>query len=63
VFDTFSPSAPTSGLTFGPNGNLYGLYAIYAVGGLGLFEVQTDGDNLQCFPFVEQLKAAVPPTG
>src|SRR5579863_6179441 len=37
------PSVPTTGLKFGPNGNLYGLYEIYAEDGVGLFEVETDG--------------------
>jgi uncharacterized repeat protein (TIGR03803 family) len=63
VFDTFSPSGPTSGLTFGPNGNLYGLYAIYAVGGLGLFEMETHGGNLQCFPFFETTEGGGSPDG
>ena len=36
---------------FGPNGNLYGIYGIYGTSGLGIFEVQTDGSNLQLFPF------------
>ncbi len=38
-------------LTFGPNGNAYGLYAIYGVNGVGVFEVGLDGSNLQLFPF------------
>src|SRR5262249_45543293 len=32
----------TGQLTFGANGDLYGLYAIYDVGGIGLFEMQAD---------------------
>jgi uncharacterized repeat protein (TIGR03803 family) len=38
-------------LTLGPNGNLYGIYGIYGVSGLGLFEVDADGSNLQLFSF------------
>ena len=45
------PSRPASRLVFGANGNLYGLYVIYAESGEGLFEVQPDGSNLQLFPF------------
>ncbi len=51
VFDGDLPSGPSSGLTFGPNGNLYGLYQIYAENGTGLFEVDPDGSHLQLFPF------------
>jgi uncharacterized repeat protein (TIGR03803 family) len=36
---------------FGPNGNLYGIYGIYGQSGLGIFQVQKDGSNLQLFPF------------
>lgn len=44
---------PSSGsmLTVGPNGNFYGIYSIYGMSGAGLFEVDTDGSNLQLFPF------------
>jgi uncharacterized repeat protein (TIGR03803 family) len=45
------PSHPAGQLTFGANGNLYGLYIIYATSGEGLFEVQPDGSNLTLFPF------------
>lgn len=38
-------------VTFGRNGNLYGLYHVYAMSGLGLFEVHVDGSNLHLFPF------------
>jgi uncharacterized repeat protein (TIGR03803 family) len=51
VFDGDLPSSPSSGLTLGPNGSLYGLYQIYADNGMGLFEVEPDGSNLQFFPF------------
>jgi hypothetical protein len=37
-------------LVFGPNGNLYGLYTIYDVGGSGVFEVPTSGGSAQLFP-------------
>jgi uncharacterized repeat protein (TIGR03803 family) len=33
----------------GPNGNLYGIYSTFG-DGLGLFQVQLDGSNLQVFP-------------
>ena len=44
---------PSSGslLTLGPNGNFYGVYAIYGMSGAGVFEVEPDGSNLQIFPF------------
>ena len=44
---------PSAGglLTLGPNGNFYGVYGIYGVSGAGLFEIQSDGSNLQLFPF------------
>jgi uncharacterized repeat protein (TIGR03803 family) len=44
---------PSSGslLTLGPNGNFYGVYGIYGVSGAGIFEVQSDGSDLQLFPF------------
>jgi uncharacterized repeat protein (TIGR03803 family) len=37
--------------TLGPNGNLYGLYGVAGTSGVGLFEVQPDGSNLQLFQF------------
>jgi len=43
------PSVPTSGLTVGSNGNLYGLYTIYPQLGSGVFEMELDGSNLQLF--------------
>jgi uncharacterized repeat protein (TIGR03803 family) len=38
-------------LTFGPNGSLYGLYTVYGESGVGVFDVDVDGSNLQLFPF------------
>lgn len=43
------PQVPLGGLTLGPNGLLYGLYSIYGKGGVGLFEVATDGSQFQQF--------------
>jgi uncharacterized repeat protein (TIGR03803 family) len=45
--------APSLGVVsiVGPNGNLYGLYFVAGMDGVGLFEVETDGNNLQLFPF------------
>jgi uncharacterized repeat protein (TIGR03803 family) len=40
----------TGPLAFGPNGNLYGLYTEYDLGGSGLFALETDGSHLQLFP-------------
>jgi len=34
----------------GPDGNLYGTYSGWEVGGIGLFQVQLDGSNLQIYP-------------
>jgi uncharacterized repeat protein (TIGR03803 family) len=34
----------------GPDGNLYGTYAGYLLDGIGIFEVQLDGSNLQIHP-------------
>jgi uncharacterized repeat protein (TIGR03803 family) len=50
LIDGDLPSAPIM-MTFGPNGNVYGLYEIYAIDGAGVFEVDTDGTNLQLFSF------------
>jgi uncharacterized repeat protein (TIGR03803 family) len=44
------PSLAASGFTIGSNGNLFGLYQIYGLPGLGLFEVDPDGSNLTLFP-------------
>jgi uncharacterized repeat protein (TIGR03803 family) len=46
-------SLPSRGgmLTFGPNGSVYGLYSVYAESGVGVFEANLDGSNLQLFPF------------
>jgi uncharacterized repeat protein (TIGR03803 family) len=63
VFDGFLPSGPVSGLTLGPNGNLYGLYSVYGENGTGLFEVQSDGSNLQLFPFYIDGSDVVPVSG
>jgi uncharacterized repeat protein (TIGR03803 family) len=50
LIDGDLPSSPLM-MTIGPNGNIYGLYAIYAMDGAGVFEVNPDGSNLQLFPF------------
>jgi uncharacterized repeat protein (TIGR03803 family) len=44
---------PTRGTAsaIGPDGNLYGTYSGALAGGIGLFQVQLDGSNLQLFPF------------
>lgn len=60
VFDSFLPSSNVSGLTFGPNGNLYGLYQVYAEEGTGIFEVEPDGTNLQLFPLYINTVSASP---
>lgn len=62
-FNEFFNSAPISALTFGPNGNLYGLYAIYATAGTGLFEVEPDGSNLQLFPLYDSITGGGSPDG
>ncbi len=59
-FDGDLPSSNVSGLTFGPNGNLYGLYQVYAEEGTGLFEIEPDGTNLQLFPFYTPTVSASP---
>ena len=43
---------PTHGnvSAIGPDGNLYGAYAGYLLDGIGIFEVQLDGSNLQIYP-------------
>ena len=48
---------------FGPNGSLYGLYSIYGKSGVGLFEVQPDGSNLQLFPFYNTIEGGGAPGG
>jgi hypothetical protein len=63
AFNTFFRSSPVSELTFGPNGNLYGLYAIYATAGTGLFEVAPDGNNLQLFPLYDSITGGGAPDG
>jgi len=35
----------------GANGNFYGLYGVFTLSSAGLFEVDTDGSNVQLFPF------------
>lgn len=47
----------------GPNGNLYGLYFVIGKNGVGLFEVQPDGGNLQLFPFYNNLPGGGTPGG
>lgn len=48
---------------FGPNGNLYGFYAIYGQDGVGVLEVQRDGSNLQLFPFYNTIAGGGTPDG
>jgi len=50
-------------LAVGPNGNFYGLYHIYGESGEGLFEVRTDGSNLQLFPFYTTRNGGGSPDG
>ena len=57
------PSIPQTGLTFGPNGDVYGLYFIYGESGIGLFEVDLDGSNLQLFPFFNTIDGGGAPGG
>jgi uncharacterized repeat protein (TIGR03803 family) len=52
-----------SSLAFGANGNFYGLYHIYGESGEGLFEVRTDGSNLQLFPFYTTRNGGGSPDG
>ena len=47
----------------GANGNLYGLYGVLGLEGTGLFEVETDGSNLQLFPFYTTRDGAGSPDG
>jgi sugar lactone lactonase YvrE len=63
LFENLSPSSPHSGLIFGPNGNLYGLFAVYAVNGRGLFEVEPDGSHLQLFRFYNHVPDGGTPDG
>jgi len=49
VQGAFTPIA-TVPLTLGLNGNFYGVYTEYQLGGSGLFEVEPDGSHLQFFP-------------
>lgn len=64
VFPFFNGLPSRGGdLTFGANGNLYGLYTIYAKSGEGVFEVHTDGSNLQFFPFYTTQEGAGSPDG
>jgi sugar lactone lactonase YvrE len=62
-FDGILPSGPVFGLSFGPNGNIYGLYSVYGENGTGLFEVEPNGSNLQLFPFFINDSDAVPANG
>jgi uncharacterized repeat protein (TIGR03803 family) len=57
------PSAPVTGLKFGPNGNLYGVYEIYGEDGAGLFEVEPGGSNLQLFSFYNAIDGGGEPDG
>jgi uncharacterized repeat protein (TIGR03803 family) len=52
-----------SSLAFGANGNFYGLYHIYGESGEGVFEVRTDGSNLQLFPFYTTRNGGGSPDG
>jgi uncharacterized repeat protein (TIGR03803 family) len=61
--DSFLPSSPASTLILGPNGNLYGLFRVYAINGTGLFELQPDGSNLQLFPLYNTIPGGGSPDG
>lgn len=50
-------------LTLGANGNFYGLYAVYATPGEGVFEVHPDGSDLHLFPFYTHQDGAGFPDG
>jgi hypothetical protein len=63
TFQDLAPAAPKSGLILGPNGNLYGLFGIYSKNGLGLFEVEPDGSNLQLFRFYNKISGGGAPDG
>ncbi|MGA2355471.1 MAG: choice-of-anchor tandem repeat GloVer-containing protein [Terriglobales bacterium] len=53
---------PTGGAVsaIGPDGNLYGTYTGVFLGGIGVFEVQLDGSNLQLFPVYTTYPASSP---
>jgi hypothetical protein len=53
LFNTLDPSSGRS-LIEGPNGSLFGRYGIYAVDGMGLYQINSDGSDLQLFPFFTQ---------
>ncbi len=38
-------------LTLGPNGSFFGPYTVYGQSGMGMFDMNADGSNLQLFPF------------
>jgi streptogramin lyase len=64
-FPVFNGGLPSVGesLALGPNGNFFGIYHIYGESGLGLFEVKTDGSNLQLFPFYTTVNGGGTPDG
>lgn len=45
-------------LTVGSSGNFYGVYTIYGQSGAGIFEVNSDGSDLQQFPFYTTTEGA-----
>lgn len=51
------------GIIFGRNGNLFGIYHIYATPGLGIFEVHADGSDLQLLPFFTTKNGGGSPDG
>jgi len=53
----------TGTLAFGPNGNLYGLYTEYDFGDSGLFEVETDGNDLHLYPLYNSTLSGGGPAG